>query len=444
MEPHQARSGLVNIEFNPACSTLQATGNARAVAPGEPAAIDALYLHIPFCFHKCHYCDFYSIVDPAGEGKDRQEPFLDALIDEMAHAATRFDLRPKTIFVGGGTPTLLRPALWERLLEAMRDRGVLDAVDEFTVEANPETVTPELAGVLAAGGVNRASIGAQSFQPRLLKALERWHDPANVGRAAGVFRHAGIENVNLDLIFAVPGETPTDLNADLDAALALDPSHLSCYGLTYEPNTPMTVKLRLGRIEPVEEDLEAQMYERVLDRLEDAGFEHYEVSNWARKETEFQVLSSESRAQASAYRCAGPETQRPNRSSSARCQHNLAYWTGRNWLGVGPSASSHVDGRRWKNEAHLGRYLAGSPTPPVIDVEELEPERRAGEALMLGLRLREGVERDWLARVLPEVDERWNAIRGFIEMNLLEETADHLRLTRRGLMVADPLIARLL
>lgn len=348
--------------------------------------------------------------------EDRQAAFTDALCAELRFHAQRAPLRPRSIFIGGGTPTLLRLDLWERLLAALRDVGALGEVEEFTVEANPETVTPELMALLAAGGVNRVSMGAQSFQPALLKALERWHEPASVGRAMGITRAAGITNVNLDLIFAIPGQTLDLLDADLDAALGLGPTHLSCYNLTYEPNTALTTKLRLGRIRPIEEDLEAQMYERVLDRLETAGFEHYEISNWAA----------------------------PREASSYRCAHNLNYWRNLNWLALGPSASGHVDGYRWKNEAHLGRYLSGAPTPPRVDEEHLPSERRTGEALMMGLRLREGVSETWLDAHLTPDDPRRATINELIALGFLERTVDRLRLTRRGLFVADPVIAKLL
>lgn len=398
---------LVNLEFTSRSSARQ---GVEPPPPRLARSPDALYLHVPFCFHKCHYCDFYSIVEP--EGRDRQETFTTALLADLDRWHAEAPLRPRTIFVGGGTPTLLRVDLWERLLAAMHDRGVLREVAEFTVEANPETVTPELMRVLRAGGVNRVSMGAQSFQPELLKALERWHDPASVPRAAAVCRDACIENLNLDLIFAIPGQTLALLDADVDALIALEPTHLSCYGLTYEPNTAMTTKLRLGRVRPIEEDLEAQMYGHVIQRMAAAGFEHYEVSNWAR----------------------------PGR----RCEHNLAYWHNRDWIGVGPSAASHVGGWRWKNEPHLGRYLAGSPTPPVVDVEHLDDERRLGEELMLRLRLREGVAEPWLRERLRPDDARWSVIAEMIGLGMLAWSGGRLALTPRGLFVADAVIARLL
>ncbi|MEM9416149.1 MAG: coproporphyrinogen-III oxidase family protein, partial [Planctomycetota bacterium] len=265
-----------------------------------------MYFHLPFCFHKCHYCDFYSVVDPPnttqpGEN-DRQPALTQALIAEIQRRASQAEFRPRTIFVGGGTPTYLRPELWAQLLHTLRqvgwlpdsgptgvspaDRGAgtlpVDA-PEFTVEANPETVTAELMQQLAAGGVNRVSIGAQSFDNASLKQLERWHDPESVPRAVQYCRDAGIHNLSLDLIFAIPGQTLAMLERDLDALLALEPTHLSTYGLTYEPNTPLTAKLRVGQISRIDEDLERDMFELVLNKLEAAGFEHYEVSNWAKK-----------------------------------------------------------------------------------------------------------------------------------------------------------------
>ncbi|MFA9479175.1 radical SAM family heme chaperone HemW [Phycisphaerales bacterium AB-hyl4] len=369
-------------------------------------------MHVPFCFHKCHYCDFYSIVDQPVGPTDRQARFTDALIAELTHQAEAYNLRPRTIFVGGGTPTLLRPELWRQLLAAMQGLGMLDEVAEFTIEANPETVTAELMSELTAGGVNRISMGAQSFQPRLLKALERWHDPASVGRAAERVQAAGIDNFNLDLIFAIPGQTLDELDADLDAAMAMGPTHLSCYSLIFEPHTPLTKKMQLGLVKPMDEETERAMYERVLERLSAAGFEHYEVSNWAR----------------------------PTR----RCEHNLIYWANGDWLGIGPSAASHVAGRRWKNQPHLGKYLAESPRPPVVDEECLPEAQRVGEQLMLGLRLSEGVTLDWLAATLPSDDARWQRIEEHVGHGLLERTSTHLRLTRDGLFVADTLIGTLL
>ena len=410
MTPHQVQNSPGHkLEFIP-------RGPAHQGTELGPAAIEGLYFHIPFCFHKCHYCDFYSIVDQ----RDRQRWFTDALIGELTRQADRWPLRPGTIFVGGGTPTLLETGLWQRLLETMHQLGVLERVTEFTVEANPETVTDELLATLAAGGVNRLSIGAQSFDPALLKTLERWHEPASVQRAVTAARAAGITDVNLDLIFAIPGQTMAGLDRDLEARLALQPTHLACYSLIFEPETPLAEKKRQGRIQPVAEQQEAAMYERVIDRLDAAGFEHYEISNWAKR--------GEPGESASPY----------------RCEHNLLYWHNANWLGLGPSAASHVAGRRWKNVAHLGQYLAEAPTPPTTDDERLDANGQLGEMMMLGLRTRDGLSRRWLAEALAGDDPRWRAIDQMVSQGLLERDRERVRLSQSGLFVADAVVAELL
>ena len=373
--------------------------------------IHSLYLHIPFCFHKCHYCDFYSIVD-SPEANNRQGLFLSALLKELAYRSQQVVLRPHTLFIGGGTPTFLQPALWEQLLTRLHELKLLDNLVEFTVEANPETVTPELMRLLKQGGVNRISMGAQSFQPDLLKTLERWHDPASVALAVDHARQAGIDNINLDLIFAIPGQTLPQLDADLDALLSLQPDHVSCYNLTFEPGTAMLEKLKQGKVHKLDEDLEKEMYQRVIDRLAQAGFEHYEISNWAGK--------------------GGP------------CEHNLHYWANDHWLGLGPAAASHVNGWRWKNVPHLGQYLAHTGQPAVMDVEHLPSDRQIGEVLMMGLRLRQGVKRSWLSQHLPPADPRHAVIDDLLGLDMLALTPTHLHLTQRGLFVADAVIARLL
>ncbi len=409
--------------------------------PDHSAQAQSLYLHLPFCFHKCHYCDFYSVVDNPGPkpgtaatdaqtprpaaATDRQPAFTRALVAELeaAHrAAPGPGLRPRTVFAGGGTPTFLRPGLWDQLLASLHQAGTLEHTTEFTVEANPETVTADLMQRLAHGGVNRVSIGAQSFQKASLDALERWHRPESVRSAVDACRAAGITNLSLDLIFAIPGQTLAMLDDDLDRLLELEPTHLSTYGLTYEPQTPLTARLRVGRVTKVDEDTERAMYARVLERLEAAGFEHYEVSNWAR---------------------ATPDRR-------YRCAHNLAYWTNANWLGLGPGAASHHHGHRWRNAPNLTRYLAhwdqSEPTgpPPTEDHERLAPEDRIGERLMLGLRLSDGIEHNWIQANVPAGHRRAAAIDELVAIGMLERTATHLRLTRRGLFVADTVVAKLL
>jgi oxygen-independent coproporphyrinogen-3 oxidase len=408
-----------------------------------PKPLGSVYLHLPFCFHKCHYCDFYSIVEPAQTPEqppaDRQAAFTDALCGEILTRSEQTAFRPTTLFAGGGTPTYLRPGLWERLLQTLRDVGWIGCpgiTPEFTVEANPETVTPELMHRLAAGGVNRVSIGAQSFDRRSLKQLERWHDPESVPRAVQCCRDAGITNLSLDLIFAIPGQTLAMLERDLDALLALQPTHLSTYGLTYEPNTPLTAKLRVGQVRRVEEDLERDMYELVLDKLEAAGFEHYEVSNWAKSEVNSEqstVNSSVSRADCSLFTV-----------HRTKCAHNLAYWHNHDWLGLGPSAASHVRGHRWRNAPNLARYLQDAPTPPITDHEHLPPDQSLGERLMLGLRLREGLDAGWLLGHPDLREHQRQAIDASVRLGFLEQADGRLRLTRKGLFVADSVIAQVL
>ncbi len=385
---------------------------APAGGGGAPAVKLGWYLHVPFCFHKCHYCDFYSIVD----SRDRQASFTGRLIEEIEAFSTfhpQIVPHPSTIFVGGGTPTLLRIDLWERLLAALAPwagEGI-----EFTVEANPETVTPELAKTLAAGGVNRVSIGAQSFNPIHLKTLERWHDPANVGRAVEWFRGAGIARVNLDLIFGIPGQTLDDWWADLDAALALAPAHLSCYGLMYEPNTALTARMRAGSVQPIDDDVEAAMYELTIDALAAHGYEHYEISAWAKP--------------------------------GEQCNHNLLYWTNANWWPFGPSASGHWNGTRWKNVARLGEYIESRDLPPITEVEQVDADVRVGEELMLSLRLIKGIERERYQHLLAQGrrgEARDIAVRQAIDRGHLVWANDCLRLTRDGLMLADEVISELL
>lgn len=380
--------------------------------------VDALYMHLPFCFHKCHYCDFFSVVEPQGQAAPKQQAFTDALVAELEHHAAQNPIRPLTIFAGGGTPTYLRVELWKQLLDAMHRLSLFASCQEFTVEANPETVTPELMHTLVAGGVNRVSIGAQSFDRTSLKALERWHEPESVPRTVEICRDVGLTNFSLDLIFAIPGQTLAMLEKDLDALLALKPTHLSTYGLTYEPNTPLTAKLRVGQVNPIDENLERDMYQLIITKLEAAGYEHYEVSNWALK-------------------------PKPTISSADhRCQHNLAYWHNKNWLGVGPAAASHIDGQRWRNSPNLPKYLAATPTPPTQDHEQLDATGRFGEQLMLGLRLREGIDANWFDQHCRN-DQR-DAANEWITLGLLQRTDDRLRLTRTGLFVADSVIAKLL
>ncbi len=369
-----------------------------------------LYVHVPFCFHKCHYCDFYSFVDREG----RTGEFLARLAQDVTWALERTQGEIDTVFVGGGTPTLLTAEELAQLVAEIR-RFPLARDVEWTVEANPETIDLAKARVLAAAGVNRVSIGAQSFDPRHLKTLERWHDPANVARAAGFLREAGIVNFNLDLIFGIPGQTLAEWRADLVRALEIGPEHLSCYGLTYEANTAMTKRLERGDFEPCDDGLEAEMYEATVETLGAAGFTRYEVSNFAR---------------------AGRE-----------CRHNLVYWRNESWWALGPSASGSIAGTRFKVMPRLGDWLARGEgeTAPVVDVEGPDLARNTSEALMLGLRLAEGISGDLERRAVEVEPARAAVIANAIADELLERdvASGRLRFTARGMMLANEVLVKL-
>ena len=387
--------------------------------------VRSLYVHVPFCFHKCHYCDFYSLVDT----RDRQAAFVERLECELAAQAPLTQGQPlRTIFFGGGTPSLLRVDLWKRLLAFLNAAFDLSAIHrgmgEFTVECNPETVTPELMATLRAGGVDRVSLGAQSFNPAHLKTLERWHDPANVARAIALARDAGIARQSIDLIFGIPGQTLADWTSDLEHAIALQTEHLSCYNLTYEPNTAMTARLKRGEFAAADEDVEVDMYETTLRLLRGAGMERYEVSNYARP--------------------------------GAESQHNLAYWRQEQWLAAGPSASGHVAGHRWKNVPRLDDYLAinaadiATHWSQVVDHEPPDAKRALAERLMTGVRLREGVDRvEMLARAESLGASRAKSLADAWTKVVLDGLAASTPTTRwalndSGILIADAIAARLM
>lgn len=386
---------------------------AEAGRSGQKA--DSLYIHVPFCFHKCHYCDFYSIVDT----RDRQAAFTARLIDEL-HAMTPWLQTPvRTVFVGGGTPSLLLPDLWVQLLRSLdAAAGVATIADrggEFTVECNPETVTPELMAIFKAGGVTRVSVGAQSFNPVHLKTLERWHDPANVFRAIELARSAGISRQSMDLIFGIPGQTLDDWRNDLRLALSAGTEHLSCYGLTYEPGTAMTARHVRGDFARIDEDLEADMFLATVSDLHAAGLDRYEVSNFARP--------------------------------GAECRHNLAYWRQHNWLAAGPSASGHLAGWRWKNTPRLDDYLSRGEGgfSPVVDIDSPEPRRALVELVLTASRLREGLDEQTLLARADGIDvsirPRWaEAVHELRTSGLLADDPAVIRMSDAGYLVANRVI----
>lgn len=369
--------------------------------------ISAVYAHVPFCHTICGYCDFYSVV----LDKRAAAPLVDALLAELDGVRSRRPVRPRTIFVGGGTPTTLPPADLRRLLAALRADAEPDL--EFTVEANPATVSDETAATLADAGVTRVSIGAQSFDPGELRVLERIHQPAQVAATVETARRCGIPQVSLDLIFAVPGQSLESWQRNLRTAIDLGPDHLSCYGLTYEKGTPLFDQLQAGAVRRLDADLEAEMYEWTIDALEHAGYRQYEVSNFAR----------------------------PGRE----CRHNLVYWRNEPYLGIGPSAAGFLDAIRYRNVPDAAAYvraIRGGASPRCESERRALPDQ-ARETMMLSLRLRAGVDRRAFAERFGRDPAEMFAepVRKHEELGLLEADDEALRLTRSGLLVADSVIA---
>jgi oxygen-independent coproporphyrinogen III oxidase len=384
----------------------------RSLLPA--AEVPGLYVHIPFCFHKCHYCDFYSITRQTPE---RMAGFVDLVLREADFWVGGGQMvRPRTVFFGGGTPTLLPGREMERLIRRLRERFDFGELTEWTVEANPATVTNEYAELLAAAGVNRISMGAQSFNHAELSVLERHHQPDDVPRSLDIFRAAGIRRLNIDLIFAIPGQTMESWMKSLESAIALGTQHLSCYGLTYEPNTPLAVRRRLGLVKSADPELELEMLTATRARLRAAGLQSYEISNYSRPGCE--------------------------------CSHNLLYWHGGNYIGLGPAAASHVEGVRWRNRPHLGEWenAIKSGAVPAVEVETLTMRQRAGELAMLMLRLSRGIiYADFAARIGLDAPATFAEVIGRLQpLGLLEVSETSIRLSERGVAVADSVAAEFL
>jgi oxygen-independent coproporphyrinogen-3 oxidase len=371
----------------------------------------AAYIHVPFCAHHCGYCDF-----AIATGQDHLiELYLDALAAELATLGEAQPLR--TLFLGGGTPTHLSAAQLERLLSSLLRWLPLDdsTETEFSIECNPDTLTADKIDVLADRGVNRVSLGAQSFHAESLRILERAHDVAEIARAVERVRRR-IDNVSLDLIFGVPGQTESLWRDDLDRALALSPNHLSTYGLTYEKGTPLWKRRQHGHIRPLDEDAELTLYALAIDTLEASGFEPYEISSFAQ----------------------------PGR----RCRHNQVYWANEAYFGFGMGAARYVLGRRELNTRDLQRYirLCLSEKSPTWQSEELSAEERARETMAVQLRRAEGIDR---AAFHHQTGFALDAVAGValarhVEQGFLADDGASVRLTRRGKYVADAVIERLL
>ena len=367
-----------------------------------------LYVHLPFCSHRCGYCDFVTVV-----GRRRQHgTYVDAVLAELELERGLLAPELETIFVGGGTPTYTEPAELERLLDA------LPGADEVTVEANPETVTAELAALLSRNRVDRVSVGAQSFQPHLLEVLERLAGPDDVRRAVHRVRDAGFDNVSLDLVYGIPGQSAADLERDLAEALALEPEHLSCYELEAKPGTRFT-HAHGAELDRQAEAMESY-FERVVDVLTGAGYRWYETANFC--------LAAE--------RADGRDL---------RARHNLGYWQGRDYLGLGVGAVSTIDGLRWRNAPRLARYesaLAGGERPP-REPEPLGLDVQQRERVLLGLRLDEPLALAGLESAVDRPAAERLASHGLVELRDGPE-GEALALTRRGRFLGGGVTAELL
>jgi oxygen-independent coproporphyrinogen-3 oxidase len=369
----------------------------------------ALYVHVPFCIKRCAYCDFATAPYDGGSA-DR---YLQRLARELERVPRGTEL--DTIYFGGGTPTALSESQLAALLAAVRERTG-GARSEWTCEANPESVTAAKARMLRDAGVDRVSLGAQSFDRDVLAALGRDHAPDHVFRALELLRDAGFERLTLDLMFAAPGETERQLKSDLAQLAALDLEHVSAYCLTYESGTPLTRMRASGRVIPESDDVELRQYRLVRELLAAAGLAHYEISNFAR----------------------------PGRES----RHNLVYWRGEEYFGVGLGAGSYEGGTRRSNTRLLDEYLSdwgGSPFPP-HEAETLEPAAKARERVILGLRLRRGIEASrWRVMTGFALDELYpgRELDRLSDQGLLERSGDALRLSERGLELADEVFVEL-
>jgi oxygen-independent coproporphyrinogen-3 oxidase len=376
--------------------------------------VASLYVHVPFCAQKCAYCAFYSEAS-SGELVNR---YVAALIREMEMVAD--DLKPKTIFFGGGTPSLLNLRQWEKILRAMEKWNLLGA-EEFTVECNPATVSPDKAKLFRDFGVNRISMGVQSLDEKLLDRLGRIHTRGMVFKSFDILRRAGFENLNLDLMFAIPTQTMEIWRATLAEAVAMQSEHLSSYEVIYEDDTPLFAQMKAGEFD-VDENLACEMYEELISSATAAGFQQYEVANFARHKT-FNLQ---------------PSTF--NLPSHA-CRHNVNYWRGGSFYGLGPSATSYVRGVRTKNWSNTQLYCEQleNGKRAIESTEELPPLRRAGETAAFGLRMNAGWTFEEFQRVTDfDLRREWNEdMEQLAKRGWAARDAKHFRLTRQGLRFAD-------
>jgi oxygen-independent coproporphyrinogen-3 oxidase len=372
--------------------------------------IDHLYAHVPFCAKKCAYCAFYS---EAGSGA-LVNRYVAALIREMELVAQ--DLRPRTVFFGGGTPSLLNLQQWRQIFQAMERLRLLGAA-EWTVECNPATVSADKAKLLRDSGVNRISMGVQSFDAALLDRLGRVHSREMIFKSFDILRKAGFDNVNIDLMFAIPGQTMEIWRKTLAEAVALGSEHLSCYEVIYEEDTPLFEQLQAGKI-GTDEGLACDMYEELLAAAETAGFQQYEVSNFARH---FASI--------------------PGETPDHACQHNINCWRGGSFYGLGPSAAGYVRGARTRNWSNTTLYCEQleQGKRAIEFSEELTPLARAGEIAAFGLRMTAGWPlTQFQQRTGFDLQGEWKSeINRMLDLGYATLDAKRFQLTRQGLRYAD-------
>jgi len=362
----------------------------------DPDVLRHLYVHIPFCPRICPYCNFYKETSD----RNRTQAFLDALLVELDRRLDQMSIwKLETIFFGGGTPSALSVKQLEFILSGLRQRLDLSNIREWTLEMNPATVSLEKAKMICDFGVNRISMGVQSWNPKILETLGRVHTAQQAERSFEILRDAGFKNLNLDFIFGVPGQSALEWEETLEKTIGLEPEHISAYCLTYEEDTDFFRRFSQGELtQDIERD--AAFYELTMAILEQAGYCQYEISNYARHGFE--------------------------------CLHNLGYWLGHNYLGLGPSAFSTVGSRRWKNTPDTSRYIEQirAEIEPVAFEEMLSGEIRRVEEIAFGLRTSIGVSESRIASWPQELSS-------LLSEGYLEKVENHVRLTAKGKMVAD-------
>lgn len=389
---------------------MQARSSDHTPNDTPARAAGAMYVHIPFCVSKCGYCDFYSLTDAGGIA----EACTRATLVELKRRADRLTAPLDTIFIGGGTPTALELPLLEELLTTLAPYG--DERTEFSIEANPCTITPELARSLHDAGVNRVNLGAQSFIPAELKALGRIHGPDEIVEAWRMLRHAGHNRLGLDLIYAAPEQNIDSWRLSLDKAMSLKPEHLSCYALTVESDTDIGRLRDSGAFVEMDESDQAHCYHAAVETARAGGLEQYEVSNFA--------------------------------APGMQCRHNLTYWRNESYLGVGPAAASYIDGVRRTNDPDVEAYIRAiqAGEEPPCRAETLTGRAEMGETLMLALRMTQGADRrSFAARFgVDPVDAFAATIRRYLDLKALELTETHLRIAPEAMLVSNTILADIL